>query len=387
MPKEKKEKNKYLFLTEYFPSERTIDVHGGVEARTYHLARELAKKNLVTVVCSQEKGKPRRQSLNSIKIIRVGPQRLYQHKGDLLKRLAFVLASIRICLKSQADLIEGTGFLGQIAAFPSAKIKRIPCLAFIPDTFSSFSHYFNPIESFFLKIFEKILFNRFWDGYIVISSQVKKKLEAFKVNKDKIKIIYCPVVTKTIKKIPTGKTSYSSLVVINRLVSYKRTQDILKAVSLLKVKFPDIKCQIVGDGEEIGFLKKLSRNLNIAKNVVFYGFVKDHQKVLEILKRSWIFCSASLVEGFGITTVEAMATETPFVIADTAVNREITKGYGGLFFERENCQDLANKLFKIIQNKKYAKSLISNNEKIIKKYDIKNIAYETESYYLSILNS
>lgn len=387
MSKEKKEKNKYLFLTEYFPSKKTVDIHGGVEIRTYYLARELARENLVIVICSQEKDKPKRQNLESIEIIRVGPPRLYQQKGNLLQRLVFVLASIKVCLKNRADLIEGAGLLGQIAAFPSAKIKRIPCLAFIPDTFSSFSHYFNPIESFLVKIFEKIIFNRFWDGYIIISSQVKKKLEAFKLNKDKIKIIYCPAETETIRKIPTEKTAYPSLAVVNRLVSYKRTQDVLKAINLLKARFPNIKCQIVGDGEEIKFLKKLSRNLNIEKNIIFYGFLKDHQKVLKILKRSWVFCSASLVEGFGITTVEAMAAKTPFVIADTAVNREITKSYGGLFFKRKNCQDLANKLSEIIQNKKYAQSLISNNEKIIKKYDIKNIARETENYYQSILSS
>ena len=63
---------KIAIITEYFPQSENCETRGGVEIRSFYVARELAKKHNVTVICSQELSTPKEQTFDGIKIIRCG---------------------------------------------------------------------------------------------------------------------------------------------------------------------------------------------------------------------------------------------------------------------------------------------------------------------------
>lgn len=382
MSKKNPKKFKVVFITEYFPSKKTIDVRGGVEIRTYYLAKALSKKYSVVIIASKEKNKPNAQILDKIIIKRVGIKSIYGQKGKFIERIIFLFQAILECLKTNIDLLEGTGFLGQIVVLIVSKIRKVTSVAFVPDTFSNFSSSFGMLNSILLKGIEKIIFKHNWDGYIAISNEVRKKLESFNVNKDKIKVIYCGVNSSQIPKIRVNKTYYPSICSISRLVSYKHIDQILQTTSLLIKIFPKIVYFVVGDGEEYGNIRKLVDKLRINKHVKFFRFLPDHEKVLQILKSSWIYCSASQVEGFGIATIEAMVLGVPFVITDIPVNREITREKGGLFFQPGKILDLKDKIEKLIKDKDLAEKIIQNNHQVVTDYEIQKMIKSTELYYL-----
>lgn len=59
-----------------------------------------------------------------------------------------------------------------------------------------------------------------------------------------------------------------------RLVRIKGVDQLIKAFSLLSADYP-IVLDIVGDGEEVRMLQKLTEKLNISEKVKFWGFKKD----------------------------------------------------------------------------------------------------------------
>lgn len=386
MLKKDTRKPKIVFITEYFPSKETIDVSGGVEIRTYYIAKELAKKNEVIVIASKEIKKPAEQILQNIKVIRVGKERTYTQKNDFLNRVLFIFLSVKLIIIIRPDIIEGSGLLGQLVAFTVSKFIKTKIIAFVPDLFSGFSSYFGLLQKYILIIAEKVLLNNSWDGFIVISNTVLNKLIQFKISGHKIKLIYCPVNNKLLSSIKVKKTSYPSICAITRLVKYKKVDVLIRALGFLKEDFPDIKCNIIGVGPELNFLTKIVNDLKLKNNLSFLGKLTDYKDVIKLLKKGWVYTSASVVEGFGIATVEAMMLGIPYVIPRTPVNKEITSGKGGLFYKPEDARELAVKLTELLKNTRLRETIVANNYVVARKYYLASIIKETGLYYKTLLN-
>lgn len=98
--------------------------------------------------------------------------------------------------------------------------------------------------------------------------------------------------------------------------------------------------------------------------------------------KSWVFCLASTVEGFGLVTVEALAVGTPFVNSNIAVTNEITEGgKGGLLFELNNSGDLAKKLVKLIKDRRLYEKKREEGISLASKYEWREIAGQTLNVY------
>lgn len=123
-----------------------------------------------------------------------------------------------------------------------------------------------------------------------------------------------------------------TIICVARLVKTKRLDQLIKAVGKDRLI-------IVGTGPQERYLKELA-----GSRVKFYKNL-PRRKLINLLKRSDVFCLPSVVEGFGIATIEAMACGLPAVLADIPVNREVTQnGQGAVFFQPENVTDLAAKI-------------------------------------------
>ena len=138
---------------------------------------------------------------------------------------------------------------------------------------------------------------------------------------------------------------------VGRLVEYKRVDDLLGAIKIIKGHIPDIQCKVIGSGPQENKLKALAEEFGIADCVEFFGFVPARKDVIALMKRSHVFCLPSVVEGFGMVTIEAMAAGIPYVNSDIPATREITQGgMGGLLFEPLNSNDLAEKIARLLTN-------------------------------------
>lgn len=371
---------KIIYLSEYFPySEK--DISGGVEKRCYNIAKRLAEHNDITIITSWKKGQIRKQVLNNIKIIRVGPNHEYSNEKNIVSRLRFTIAAYNTAKKLNADIIEGYNFITYLPAYYAAKKNNSKKIItyheiWIGDWIKNKGF----LTGFLGEIWERKTLSLKWDHIISVSDFTAKKISKCSKYKNKIKVVPNGIdlnhyITKS-KKYETP-----TIITVSRLTKFKRVKDIIYATYLIKKDIPNIKLIIIGKGDEINNLRDLTNRLKIKDNVEFAGFV-DEEKLKILLNKSHVFCSASVLEGFGIVILEAMASGLPYVCSDIAPFKEITQnGKGGFIFKQRNHKDLANKIKILIENKKIYNQKTKEAKEVIKKYDWDKLSEEIVKIY------
>jgi len=379
-------KMKIGIVTEYFPRSKNCEVRGGIETRCFYVAKELAQKHDVTVICSREPGAPREQTFNRIKVIRCGSPKEHSHLGNIRERLSFMSQSYKMGSELDLDLIEGQDFVSYLPAYYIAKKKHIPSIAWYNDVWVGKWIRNTGIQGIMGEMLERFILSRNWTYFIANSEFTQNNLLNYGVEKDKLKLIYCGVDVKKCTTIEVEKEKRPTICCVSRLVKYKKIDVLIRALSQVKKEIPDIQCNIIGTGPEFEKLEELVKELNLEDNVNFLGFIRSHGDVLKVIKKSHIFCLPSIVEGFGIVVIEAMACSTPYVCSRIPPLKEITDdGRGGLLFEKEDSRDLAQKLLLLLKNKELYDKCVREGLKLAPRYDWQGIARDTESFYKSCL--
>lgn len=143
------------------------------------------------------------------------------------------------------------------------------------------------------------------------------------------------------------------LIHISNFRKVKRVEDVIKIFALVKEKI-DCRLLLIGDGPERNNIEKLCRQLNICKDVLMIGKLKQTPEVLAV---SDLFLLPSETESFGLAALEAMAAGVPVISSNTGGIPEVNKhGISGYLSDVGNVQEMA----------KYAIELLSDEDKYIK---------------------
>lgn len=134
------------------------------------------------------------------------------------------------------------------------------------------------------------------------------------------------------------------LLFVGNLMPVKRLDLVLRA--LKNLSDPNLVLLVIGGGYEENTYHQLCSDLDISDKVFFMGKITDRK----ILAQYYCLADATIVssdyESFSLVALESLSCATP-VIASRVVGVEgrIIDGVDGLFFEPNNFQDLANKIF------------------------------------------
>ena len=370
-------------VTEFFPASERVEIRGGVEARAFHVAKRLAKNHEVVVLTSRERGTPERDEFLGIEVLRFGREREYAQRWALTARLSFIAGGRRA--EGEFDLVDGYNFTSYLVAWGIAKKLEVPAIATYHDVWLGEWVKHIGASGVFGEVLERYVLSRRWEKFIAVSGYTRGRLVGAGVAEDRIEIIPSGIDFSMFEGIKTEKYPEPSVCCIARLVDYKRVDDLLRALSLVKGEIPDVSCKIIGSGPEEGRLKALAEGLNLRKNVEFLGFIEEHRRVAEILKSSHAFCLPSTVEGLGLVVVEAMAAGVPFVVSELPALVETTGRKGGLFFKPFDHRDLADKLLLVLGNKKIQRAFAAEGTERAKTYDWKVLVDRIERVYEDIV--
>lgn len=105
-----------------------------------------------------------------------------------------------------------------------------------------------------------------------------------------------------------------TLVTVAHLIGRKRHADVIRAMWVLRKRWPELRYEIVGDGPERGALEQLATRLGLADRVIFHGQL-PHEAALEITGRATLAVMPSVDEAYGVAYVEAMARGVPTIAA------------------------------------------------------------------------
>lgn len=379
---------KILLISEYFPKGKDLIFSGGVEARTFYIAKNLAKKHEVHVITSKLHGTKSQENLFGINVHRVGQTRSYQanaHIASIFSLISFTKEAIRFGINLNPDIVDGGNFICHFIAKRISQKNKIPSVFWYPDVFiGSWLKTSGVISGTFGWILEKYNLYTKADGFISISNETTNKLIINGVSTKIIKTIPCGVDLKEFGSISI-KEKPPTIICINRLVPYKNVEDIIWAYALIVKNNIKSSLRIVGTGQDEAKLKSIVKMLNLKKSV---HFSKNHprRELIKLLKSSSILCSASDIEGFGINVIEAAASGVPYVLSRIKVFREITKnGKGGEFFKSNDIKELSAKLTNLLQDNQLYKKKQKEALNLAKLYDWQKISQETEKVYKALL--
>ena len=270
------------------------------------------------------------------------------------------------------------------------KIDIIHCQSNDTVRFSLFSKLINPKIRIFYTVHATNTFKNLskidvfvnklmCNKIIAISSSVYNEIVERNVNKNKIEIVYNGI---DLSNISIRKKEHENINIacVARLIAKTKGQDILiKSIRIVRNNYPNIKCYLVGDANNIKDreeLKKLVDDIGLDNEIVFTGNLDNVPKFLESID---IFVLPSRYEGFGLALIEAMAAKIPVIASNIDGPKEIIKDnkYGTLF-ESESVEDLAKKIIKVIE---------SNDEiKIEKAYKYVNNNYSIKEMVNNLSN-
>lgn len=167
-------------------------------------------------------------------------------------------------------------------------------------------------------------------------------------------------------------TSNISFIFIARLLAEKGIHDYIKAVKIVKGKYPLVKFTVLGaiDKEALGSLKEEELESLVKTNIIEYpGHVSN---VSEWIENSSVFVLPSYYrEGVPRSTQEAMAIGRAIITTDVPGCREtVIDGVNGFLVPKWNPKALAEKMIYFIEHPEQIRLMGAESYKIaIKKFD------------------
>ncbi len=167
---------------------------------------------------------------------------------------------------------------------------------------------------------------------------------------------------------------------VGELNKNKNQLTVIRAVSEVVRKKPDIMLWLAGNGPYEGVLRNEIEKLNLNDHVRLLGYRTD----LENFTGSCdILVSASFREGLPLNLLEAMACGKPVIASVNRGHRELVRpGYNGLLFDAENEQELKRHILTLMENPGLRKKFSENGFKVVEKYKAGNVEKELRRIYL-----
>lgn len=173
---------------------------------------------------------------------------------------------------------------------------------------------------------------------------------------------------------------------------------VIKALSILSRKYPNIKLRIAG-GYQHGFpcykkagyvkyIEKLICTLNLRGKVEFLGSLDENQLVNEMQNAS-IMVQPSFVESYCAALAEGMAVGIPCVVAYAGAMPELAvDGESALYYSPSDYVDCANKIMRLYENKGFAQSISNSARSIaLNRNDIVRVVDRQISLYENVLKA
>jgi glycosyltransferase involved in cell wall biosynthesis len=143
------------------------------------------------------------------------------------------------------------------------------------------------------------------------------------------------------------------IVSVARLFRWKGHFELLDALALVKLKYPNVRLAVVGsdypaDSGATQMLREHARKLGIGENVVFTGQRSD---VALLLAACDVFSLPSFEEPFGLVFAEAMAMKRPVVALNNGGTPEVVEhGKCGLLSAPGDIDALAANLLQLLDD-------------------------------------
>lgn len=240
---------------------------------------------------------------------------------------------------------------------------------------------------------------RYVDRFIVVSEVLRKTLiNQHKISEGKVVKIYNGIELSEYKPDDSGESlkkikkefgiqeDVFLIGAVGRMVWQKGFEYLIESIPEIIETLPQSKILIVGDGPLRAEMEALGERLKIGKNLIFTGFRSD---IKEILSDVDVLVIPSLLEGFPVVTLEAMAMAKPIIATNIdGIAEQIRDGVDGILIPPNNPSALAKAVIRVFNDKELARTMgLSARGKVEQGFSVEKMVAETEKVYLSLLEN
>ena len=267
-----------------------------------------------------------------------------------------------------------------------SKWKRVPIVATWHDVYGiANSVRYRGWRGFIRGPLERLVLKLPYDAVTAVSESTKRKLVKVGLEEGEVRVVYNGVDLNLFDRVHSEKSVNPRVCYVGRLVPHKRLQDLIAAFSKVGSRYPEAELYIVGDGTERRRLEKTARRLG-ASRVTFTGFVSEKKKA-KILKSSWVLVQPSILEGFGITLIEAMACRLPVIAADIGGPREVVDPSCGFLYNPCDVDGLRDRIEAVFADAKLREDMgNSGRRKVEGKFTWGRTVDRLESIYYDFVS-
>ncbi len=287
-------------------------------------------------------------------------------------------------LPFQPDLFHGAGsILPRLARLPS--VVTIHHVSDKPDRETWWSRFYGA------ELTRRACLEA--DKLIAISHQTKSDmLGLYGIDPCKVEVIWEGGPAEVFKS-PASDASLAGLAIRKPYILFVSAINERKNLSTLIRAFAELKTRssiahslvLAGWREEAAFreLQGEIDRLKIAGEVRFIDSL-SHEQLNALYRGADLFVYPSLLEGFGLPLLEAMACGVPVIAARASVLPEIA-GDAALYFEGKDPHDLAARMAQVLQDAELRRELVTKGFERLRCFDWRRTAAQTLRVYESFL--
>ncbi|MEO5949578.1 MAG: glycosyltransferase family 1 protein [Candidatus Saccharimonas sp.] len=223
------------------------------------------------------------------------------------------------------------------------------------------------------------------DHVIAISENTKREYQEFThIPDERISVVYEAGEAEIGAIEPYESLPFEEFIMyVGQEPDYKNIRRLIEAHQRLLETHPALGLVLVGRMNPDTIANKKWSESKGYRNVHFTGFLPDSQRDWLFTKtRAYVF--PSLMEGFGLPPLEAMAYGTPVVSSNTSCMPEVL-GDAAEYFNPLDVDNMASTIAKVIDSEGLRQALVTRGHVQAAKYSWRRMAEETHAIYLKVL--
>jgi len=163
---------------------------------------------------------------------------------------------------------------------------------------------------------------------------------------------------------------------------HKNLEKLIEAFNLIEADLPDLKLVLVG--KRNFFYQRLKDFVEekyggIAGKIIFTDYLSDRE-LATLYQSAKLYVFPSLIEGFGLPSLEAQNYGLPVVSSNSSCLPEIL-GDSAIYFDPENQREMSEKIKLILSDETLRQKLIAAGRENLKKYSWQKMGEEILEVY------
>jgi len=251
---------------------------GGAEVHVLEIGRRLVERGYaVTHAACAVRGRPAREMLEGVEILRLGPLPLYYPRAAWL--------CWHGTRRGRFDVV--VEHLNKLPFF-SPLLARGPVTAVCHHLFgaTAFQQVSWPVAAVVWGA-EKLIPSFYGRAaWVAVSESTRLDLAERGLPGEAIAIVHNGIAQDPTSAVAPPSRRPTRIAYLGRLEPYKRVDLLLRVVATLAPRFPELEAVIIGRGTDQPRLERLARELGIAERTRFVGFVPDAERDALLARRA-----------------------------------------------------------------------------------------------------